>query len=152
MVRHIKIANIIRTKKNQVVKINNLFIQKFTKHLNNIASLSILDECAMPTKVSTASQADARNRHREYLKRLPPEKHNKLLTGNPLFVFDPVVYKYIWCSMRPPIPYHYLQLFEHLPYVPGHPRGELVCLLSVPPTIDARTSHSVPPPHLPPAP
>jgi len=60
------------------------------------------------------------------LKSLPAHKRNTLLTGDPLFEFDPVVYEYVWSYQRPPLDADIRPLFEHLPDVPDHPGGQVV--------------------------
>ncbi len=136
-VSHLRIASLVTTNKSQVVKFNTKLIRQFAEHINNIASLQVLDEFALPKKVRSASIAAQCNRRREYLKSLSPAKRNTLLTGDPLFAFDPITYEYVWTVSRPPLENEERQLFEHLPHVPELPGGTLVPL--APPNIIPNT-------------
>ncbi len=86
----------------------------------------MLDEFTLPKQVTNQSTSKQIQRRRQYLKSLCPSHCNTLLTGDPLFSFDPVVYEYVWSTARPPLPQEYLQYFEHLPDVPDLPQGQLV--------------------------
>ena len=125
-ISHLKIAA-LTTHQNisKVKRLNAIFIKKFAKHVNNLASLTVLDEFALPKQVTNQSIAKQVERRRQYLKSLCPAHRNTLLTGDPLFCFDPVVYEYVWSTNRPPLPADLLQYFEHLPNVPDLPGGAL---------------------------
>ncbi len=120
MISHLKIAA-LTTRENipKVKRLNSILIKKCAKFINNIASLEVLDEYTLPRQVTNQSTALQIERRRQYLKSLTPAQRNTLLTGDPLFAFDPVVYEYVWCPFRPPLPQDLLQYFEHLPNVPG---------------------------------
>ncbi len=147
-VSHLRIASLVATNTSQVVRLNKKIIRKFAEHINNIASLHVLDEFALPKKVKSASVAAQCNRRREYLKSLTPAKRNTLLTGDPLFAFDPITYEYVWATSRPPLEAEELELFEHLPHVPDFPGGRLV---HIPHHSPPQIPHN-PQPHQPPPP
>jgi len=149
-ISHIKIAS-LSTRSNipKVKRLNAIIIRKFAKLINSLASLPILDEYALPKQVTNQSTSKQINRRRQYLKSLCPTHRNTLLTGDPLFSFDPVVYEYVWSTSRPPLPPELLQFFEHLPDVPDLPPGELVPFIpddeSPPPRPNSAPSQYFPP-------
>ena len=133
-ISHLKIAALTTHQNiNKVKRLNAIFIKKFAKHINNLASLTVLDEYALPKQVTNQSLAKQIDRRRQYLKSLCPAHRNTLLTGDPLFCFDPVVYEYVWSTNRPPLPADLRQYFEHLPDVPDIPGGDLRPLPPPPP-------------------
>ena len=126
-VSHLKIASLV-THENipKVKRLNAILIRKFAKHINHLASITVLDEYALPKQVTNQSTAKQIDRRRKYLKSLSPAQRNTLLTGDPLFCFDPVVYEYVWSTGRPDLPADLLAYFEHLPDVPDLPGGQLL--------------------------
>ena len=128
-VSHLKIAA-LATHENipKVKRLNAIFIRKFAKLVNRLAEINVLDEYALPKQVTNQSTKKQVDRRRQYLKSLSPAQRNTLLTGDPLFSFDPVTYEYVWSSYRDPLPPDLAQYFEHLPDVPGYPGGHLVPL------------------------
>jgi len=133
-VSHISVANIETSRKvNTIVaNINKFVINQFAKRVNKIANYNLLDEFALPRQVSTQSEADAVNRRRKFLRSLPPGKRNTLLTGDPFFKFDPIVYEYVWCWDRPPLDPEVLDAFNHLPGVPENRNQDRVIDAPVP--------------------
>jgi predicted aspartyl protease len=134
-VSHLRIAA-LNTSTNipKIKRLNAIVIRKFAKLINSLAHHPILDEYALPKQVTNHSYNKQVERRRRYLKSLCPTHRNTLLTGDPLFSFDPIVYEYVWSSARPPLPPELRQYFEHLPDVPDFPQGALIPL--APPNAD----------------
>ncbi len=80
---------------------------------NQIGPDYVADSFGLPEK-STAEPCWVHSR-REFLKLLPPEERNILLTGDPDKAFDP--FSYIWCYSYPDIAARnpiLLQYFQHI--------------------------------------
>jgi len=144
-ISHLQIANIVASKNSQVKKINKILLEKFVHHINFLAESRVLDEFGLPTQVFSQSNRKAIERRRRYLKSLPPQKRNTLLTGDPFFAFDPLVYEYVWTTNRPHLEPELNQYFEHLPNVPEFPGGQIVPVRDS--QIVPARSNIVPPPN-----
>ena len=99
----------------KVSAINHRVIAAHIRSINLLADFTILDEYGLPIQVKNQSQAQWIRRRRKYLKSLSPAQRNALLTGDPAFVFDPLVYEYVWSTRRPPLNPQLLEYFGHLP-------------------------------------
>jgi len=82
----------IKRTKLSTVEVNQLLIEKFVRHVNHLADNNLLDEWSLPKQVTGQPQKLQDHRRRKYLQSLPPPKRNTLLTGDPLFHFDPIAY------------------------------------------------------------
>jgi hypothetical protein len=85
-ISHLKIAALTTIENIPKVKcLNSILIKKCAKFINNIASLEVLDEYALPRQVTNQATALQIERRRQYLKSLTPAQRNTLLTGDSLF-------------------------------------------------------------------
>ena len=98
-----------------VSAINHQLIAAQVHHINLISDYILLDEYGLPLQVKDEPQAKWIKRRRKYLKSLSPANRNALLTGDPAFAFDPLVYEYVWSRSRPPLHPKILPYFQHLP-------------------------------------
>jgi len=139
----------IKRSKLSTVEVNQLLIEKFVRHVNHLADNNLLDEWSLPKQVTGQPQKVQDHRRRKYLQSLPPPKRNTLLTGDPLFHFDPIAYEYLWMPGRPQLPPRIADLFDHLPDIPENPPGVLqpVQLPAIDPSPPRSPSPSTPPPH-----
>jgi hypothetical protein len=111
----INLIQSLAKKPKTVNSINHKLIAAQVRNINLISDFILLDEYGLPLQVKDESQAKWIRRRRKYLKSLSPAKRNSLLTGDPAFAFDPLVYEYVWSHSRPPLPPKFLSYFQHLP-------------------------------------
>jgi hypothetical protein len=64
----------------------------------------VADEYGLPKQFKGQKQPASIIRRRKFLKSLPPTQRNLLLTGDPVFAFDPIAYEvFLTCREVPPI-------------------------------------------------
>jgi len=171
-IRHVDklpISRFLRKKKPlEIAQINQELTSKFLIQVNHLADYTVLDEWALPKQVLDKNLKRQFLRRKQYLQGLNPAQRNALLTGDPLFAFDPVAYEYVWSSQRPPLGPDLEPMFQHLPGTLENPDTQVHPVLPtrdrpvavVPPTprrpqpldmeVASRSSEEVP--ELPPSP
>ena len=75
----------------------------------------VVDEYNLPVSTGTAPQPVAVRRRRKFLRNLPPQTRNLLLTGDPVFAFDPLVYATVLAAPRAVLPPLLQHEFDYLP-------------------------------------
>jgi len=103
--------------KTSIHHLNHQLVAAYARNINYLADAVLLDEFGLPTQVRGQDAKIKVARRRAYLKSLSPAKRNALLTGDPLFSFDPLAYEYVWAANRPSLTEDQSKYFEHLPEV-----------------------------------
>jgi transposase InsO family protein len=80
----------------------------------------VSDDYGLPKQIPGVKQPAHLIRRRKFLKSLSPQQRNLLLTGDPVFAFDPLAYQVLFFSPRPP-----QLLQEQFDYLaPGNPQPQ----------------------------
>ena len=80
----------------------------------------VADDYGLPKQIPGVKQPAHIIKRRNFLKSLSPQQRNLLLTGDPVFAFDPVAYQVLFFSPRPPQLLQ--QQFDYL--APGNPQPQ----------------------------
>jgi transposase InsO family protein len=75
----------------------------------------VVDEFNLPVTPKSLADKQKINRKRKFLQSLPPTTRNLLLTGDPVFAFDPLVYATVLALPRQRQPPILQQQFDYLP-------------------------------------
>ena len=136
--QNLKIISAITEKPESVNAVNTQVISAHVRNINLLADFTILDEFGLPLQVKNQTQAQWIRRRRRYLKSLSPAQRNALLTGDPGFVFDPIVYEYVWSTRRPPLSPKLLAYFGHLPGIKELKGGSPPPIKTEPPDVEMK--------------
>jgi len=109
-VHKLPISQFLKKKPLEVAQINQDLASKFLIQVNHLADYTVLDEWALPKQVQ---DKNLKRQGKKIPTRINPPA--ALLTGDPLFAFDPVAYEYVWSLQRPPLGPDLEPVFQHLP-------------------------------------